>query len=174
MRNASDALIAALDTYANQGGHLMLVYDFGALTTTGFYASPKSRLSSLAGVDYVLYDQLLGNMIGVGPITALGTTFRTLQVAPGKSMVWDAAGTDPVEGISGYVYGFLIYPSFVTQGYLFGHRPGDFAELRSRGGAAQCRIGAGAVRQLATFVPEGPDGWHADARLPALLRQQPG
>lgn len=118
--NASDALIAALDTYANQGGQLMLVYDFGALTTTGFYASPKSRLSSLAGVDYVLYDQLLGNMIGVGPITALGTTLRTLQVPPGKSMVWDAAGTDPVEGISGYVYGFLIYPSFVTQGTYTG------------------------------------------------------
>jgi hypothetical protein len=118
--NASDALIAALETYANQGGQLMLVYDFGALTTTGFYASPKSRLSNLAGVDYVLYDQLLGNMIGVGPITGLGTTLRTIQVAPGKSMVWDASGTDPVEAISGYVYGFLIYPSFVTQGAYSG------------------------------------------------------
>lgn len=118
--NASDALVAALETYANQGGQLMLVYDFGALTTTGFYASPKSRLSNLAGVDYVLYDQLLGNMIGVGPITALGSTLRTLQVPPGKSMVWDASATDPVEGISGYVYGFLIYPSFVTQGTYSG------------------------------------------------------
>lgn len=118
--NASDALIAALETYASQGGQLMLVYDFGALTTTGFYAIPKSRLSNLAGVDYVLYDQLRGNMIGVGPVTSLGTTLRTLQVPPGKSMVWDAGATDPVEGISGYVYGFLIYPSFVTQGAYTG------------------------------------------------------
>ncbi|MBP0633235.1 hypothetical protein J8I32_31090 [Cupriavidus sp. AcVe19-1a] len=118
--NASDALIAALETYTTQGGNLMLVYDFGALTTTGFYAVPKSRLSNLAGVDYVLYDQLLGNMIGVGPITGLGSTLRTLQVPPGKSMVWDAGATDPVEGISGYVYGFLIYPSFVTQGAYTG------------------------------------------------------
>lgn len=118
--NASDALISSLETYANQGGQLMLVYDFGALTTTGFYAPQKSRLSNLAGVDYVLYDQLLGNMIGVGPVTGLGTTLRTLQVAPGKSMVWDATATNPVEGISGYVYGFLIYPSFVTQGTYSG------------------------------------------------------
>ncbi|MFS8978503.1 hypothetical protein PO002_29050 [Cupriavidus necator] len=118
--NASDALIAALETYTSQGGKLMLVYDFGALTTTGFYAPQKSRLSNLAGVDYVLYDQLLGNMIGVGPVTALGTTLRTLQVPPGKSMVWDASTTPPIEGISGYVYGFLIYPSFVTQGTYTG------------------------------------------------------
>ncbi|WP_257993516.1 hypothetical protein [Cupriavidus pauculus] len=117
---ASDALIAALETYANQGGQLMLVYDFGALTPTGFYASPKSRLSNLAGVDYVLYDQLGGNMIGVGPVTALGSTLRTIQVPPGKSMVWDASAADPVEGISGYVYGFLMYPSFVTQGTYAG------------------------------------------------------
>ena len=118
--NASDTLIAALETYANQGGNLMLVYDFGALTTTGFYASPRSRLSNLAGVDYVLYDQLLGNMIGLGPIIGLSSTLRTIQVPPGKSMVWTASNTDPVEGISGYVYGFLTYPSFVTQGTYTG------------------------------------------------------
>lgn len=118
--NASDALIAALETYASQGGNLMLVYDFGALTTTGFYASPRSRLSNLAGVDYVLYDQLLGNMIGLGPIVGLSSTLRTIQVPPGKSMVWTASNSDPVEGISGYVYGFLTYPSFVTQGAYTG------------------------------------------------------
>ncbi|BDB29059.1 polysaccharide deacetylase family protein (plasmid) [Cupriavidus sp. P-10] len=118
--NASDALIAALETYASQGGNLMLVYDFGALTTTGFYAAQRSRLSNLAGVDYVLYDQLLGNMIGLGPVTGLSSTLRTIQVPPGKSMVWSPSTTDPVEGISGYVYGFLIYPSFVTQGTYTG------------------------------------------------------
>lgn len=118
--NASDALVTALETYANQGGNLMLVYDFGALTTTGFYASQRSRLSNLAGVDYVLYDQLLGNMIGLGPVIGRSSTLRTIQVPPGKSMVWTASKTDPVEGISGYVYGFLTYPSFVTQGTYTG------------------------------------------------------
>ncbi len=119
--NASDALVTALETYTNGGGKLMLVYDFGALTTTGFYASPKSRFSNLAGVDYVLYDQLLGNMIGLGPVTGLSSTLRTIQVPPGKSMAWTTTpATDPVEGISGYVYGFLTYPSFVTQGTYTG------------------------------------------------------
>ncbi|MGO4809392.1 hypothetical protein AB4156_07280 [Cupriavidus sp. 2MCAB6] len=119
--NASDALVAALENYTTQGGQVMLVYDFGALTTTGFYSSPRSRLSNLAGVDYVLYDQLGGFMIGLGPITGLSSTLRTIQVAPGKSMVWDnTSTTDPVEGVSGYVYGFLTYPSFVTQGSYTG------------------------------------------------------
>lgn len=169
---ASDALIAALETYTNQGGKLMLVYDFGALTPTGFYAPQKSRLSNLAGVDYVLYDQLLGNMIGVGPITALGTTLRTLQVPPGKSMLWDASTTPPIEGISGYVYGFLIYPSFVTQGTYTGSALitspnfGLVAGLRNW-------LGQRAVRQPAARLPEGTDRRHADARLPALLRRQP-
>ncbi len=119
--NASDALVAALETYTNGGGKLMLVYDFGALTTTGFYASPRSRFSNLAGVDYVLYDQLLGNMIGLGPVTGLSSTLRTIQVPPGKSMAWTTPpATDPVEGISGYAYGFLTYPSYVTQGTYTG------------------------------------------------------
>ncbi|SOZ38912.1 conserved exported protein of unknown function (plasmid) [Cupriavidus neocaledonicus] len=119
--NASDALIAALESYTSLGGKVMLVYDFGALTTTGFYAPQKSRLSNLAGVDYVLYDSLLGNMIGLGPVTGLGSTLRSIQVPPGKSMRWSTASTtDPVEGISGYVYGFLTYPSFVTQGSYSG------------------------------------------------------
>jgi len=119
--NASDALVSALQTYATNGGTLMLVYDFGALTTTGFYAIPKSRLSSLAGVDYVLYDQLRGNMIGLGPVTGLSSTLRTIQVPPGKSMNWGTSGAaDPVQGVSGYVYGFLTYPSFVTQGTYTG------------------------------------------------------
>ncbi len=119
--NASDALVTALENYTTQGGQVMLVYDFGALTTTGFYSSPRSRLSNLAGVDYVLYDQLGGYMIGLGPITGLSSTLRTIQVPPGKSMAWDTtSSTDPVEGVSGYVYGFLTYPSFVTQGIYTG------------------------------------------------------
>ncbi|WP_296228081.1 polysaccharide deacetylase family protein [Ralstonia sp. UBA689] len=119
--NASDSLVAAVETYANQGGKVMLVYDFGALTTTGFYSAGQSRFSNLAGVSYVLYDTLLGNMIGLGPVTGLSSTLRTIQVPPGKSMAWTTtSSTDPVEGISGYVYGFLTYPSFVTQGTYAG------------------------------------------------------
>lgn len=119
--NASDAMVTAIETYANQGGNVMLVYDFGALTTTGFYASQRSRFSNLAGVNYVLYDQYGGNMIGLGPITGLSSTLRAIQVPPGKSMAWTTtSSSDPVEGVSGYVYGFLTYPSYVTQGAYTG------------------------------------------------------
>ncbi|KVE44405.1 polysaccharide deacetylase family protein [Burkholderia sp. BDU5] len=85
---AADALVTAIQNYALNGGHVMLVYDFGVLTSTGFYPIPQSRFSAMAGVSYVLYDSLGGNMIGLGPVTGMGSTLRTLQIPPGKSMTW--------------------------------------------------------------------------------------
>ncbi len=83
---ASDALVAAVQGYVNRGGQAMLVYDFGALTDGGLYAVPKSRLSILAGVDYVLYDELRDRTVGLGPITGFESLFRKIQVPPGKSV----------------------------------------------------------------------------------------
>ena len=83
---ASDALVSALRTYASAGGWLMLVYDFGALTDGGFYAAPTSRLSDLAGIDYLFYDALRDQTAGLGPISGQGSTLRSLQVPPGKSI----------------------------------------------------------------------------------------
>jgi hypothetical protein len=88
---ASDSLIAAIHNYTVAGGKTLLVFDFGALTLSGtvpVYPVPKSRLSSLAGVDYVLYDQLRERTTGLGPITALRSTLRSLLVPPGKSMAF--------------------------------------------------------------------------------------
>ncbi|AJX31523.1 polysaccharide deacetylase family protein [Burkholderia oklahomensis] len=85
---ADDTLLTAIQNYALNGGHVMLVYDFGVLTSTGFYPVPQSRFSAMAGVSYVLYDSLGGNMIGLGPVTGMGSTLRTLQIPPGKSMTW--------------------------------------------------------------------------------------
>lgn len=86
---ASDAIVSAVGDYTQQGGRTMLVFDFGALTLlngTPVYPVPKSRLSGLAGVDYVLYDALRDRTTGLGPVTALRSTLRTLQVPPGKSL----------------------------------------------------------------------------------------
>ena len=86
---ASDAIVGAVRDYTQQGGRTMLVFDFGVLTTlngTPVYPVPKSRLSDLAGVDYVLYDALRDRTTGLGPVTALRSTLRTLQVPPGKSL----------------------------------------------------------------------------------------
>lgn len=88
---ASDSLIAAIQNYTVAGGKSLLVFDFGALTLSGnvpVYPVPKSRLSGLAGVDYVLYDQLRDQTTGLGPITGLRSTLRSLLVPPGKSMAF--------------------------------------------------------------------------------------
>lgn len=90
---ADDTLVSAIHNYALNGGRVMLVYDFGALNAAGFYPIPQSRFSDMAGVNYVLYDSLLGNMIGLGPVTGMGSTLRTLLVPPGKSMAWNSTST---------------------------------------------------------------------------------
>ncbi len=97
---ATDALLEAVKRYTEQGGRSMLVFDFGALTTlsdgTPVYPIPKSRLSGMAGVDYVMYEALRDRTTGLGPVTATRSTLRQLLVPPGKSMPFGglAASTD--------------------------------------------------------------------------------
>ena len=87
---ATDVLLAAVKHYTEQGGRSMLVFDFGALTTlsdgTPVYPVPKSRLSDMAGVDYVMYEALRDRTTGLGPVTATRSTLRSLLVPPGKSL----------------------------------------------------------------------------------------
>ena len=90
---ASDAVVAAVTQYTNLGGKLMLVYDAGALTPTGFYAPGKSRFSALAGVDYTLYDTLRERLVGFGPVVSDAATLDNLRLPPGKYMTWTAPTT---------------------------------------------------------------------------------
>jgi hypothetical protein len=119
---ASDAVVQAVKDYVAGGGDLMLVYDAGVHTADGFYAVPKSRFSDLVGIEYALYSQLGGSTIGSGNIVALQSSWRALRVPPGKSMLYPTAtaDADPVQGLTSYYYGFLNYPSFVTQGNYSG------------------------------------------------------
>lgn len=89
----SDALVSTIQSYVTQGGNILLVYDAGALNPAGFYAVPKSRFSDMVGVDYVLYDQLLDRTVGLGPVTGLVSTLRSLLVGPGKTMPHTASST---------------------------------------------------------------------------------
>ena len=82
----SDALVNAIQSYVTQGGNIMLVFDAGALTDTGFYAIPKSRFSTMVGVDYVLYDALRDQTVGLGPVIGGVSMMRAILVPPGKSM----------------------------------------------------------------------------------------
>ena len=86
---ATDDIVAAVKAYTNAGGKTFLTFDFAALTLNGLgqpvYPIPKSRLSDLAGVDYVLYDKYRDRTTGLGPVVAMTSTLRELLVPPGKS-----------------------------------------------------------------------------------------
>ena len=92
---ASDELVRAVNDYTTAGGSTMLVYDFGMFTLNSnqkpTYSIPRSRLSSLAGVDYALYDALREKSTVVGPVLAMRSTLRELRVPPGKSTAYVAA-----------------------------------------------------------------------------------
>ena len=94
----SDAMVSTIQNYVMQGGNIMLVYDAGALTDTGFYAIPKSRFSTMVGVDYVLYDSLRDRTIGLGPVIGGVSLMRAILVPPGKSMPYTAFGAQVVAG----------------------------------------------------------------------------
>lgn len=98
---ASDSLIEAITRYTAAGGHTMLTFDFGALLPSGFFpVTGGSRLSGLAGVQYVLYDTLLDQTTGFGPIQGLRSSLRQLQVPPGKSLPTAVASTSPTGTLS--------------------------------------------------------------------------
>jgi hypothetical protein len=86
---ATDQLVQAVRDFTSAGGQTLLTFDFAALTRRAdgplVYPIPKSRLSDLAGVDYVLYDKYLDHTVGLGPVTAMRSTLRELLVPPGKS-----------------------------------------------------------------------------------------
>lgn len=191
---ASQALVDAIGGYVSRGGRVMLVFDFAAQDEAGFYpVSGPSRLSSLAGVNYLMYSELGDRTTGLGPFLGTVPQLRRIAVPPGKSTPYTApsstgsvsvdsadssalflakgrdglklynhgqqlkyafierhghnptqmpgilrtftgaisaakvSGTtssatvsDPLEALSGYVYGNLTYPSYVTKGQFLG------------------------------------------------------
>lgn len=130
---ASNDFVVSAQDYVNLGGQLMLVYDAGTLTSKNVYAVPKSRFSTLAGVDYGLYDQLRDKTIATGPVVGISHVLWDLSVAPGKAIPYDPAtsatvpkpmpraianpqNSDDILAVSGYGYGTLRYASFATSG----------------------------------------------------------
>ena len=131
-RFADHALVWAIRNYTAAGGRTLLVFDFAALEPGSFnrqfYSDRRSRLSDLAGVDYILYDELRDRTTAAGPVIATAGTLRNLLVPPGKSIPYTSsqtiakAATPKVDmyAYSGYIRGNLTYPSFVTRGEFQG------------------------------------------------------
>ncbi|QOL48150.1 polysaccharide deacetylase family protein [Massilia litorea] len=175
---AGQPLLDAIQNFVKAGGKAMLVFDFAAQDDAGFYPlSGASRLSQLAGIEYLMYSELGDRTTGLGPIVGTSSQMRRIAVPPGKSSVYTApstttasflaggstslkqynhgqqfkykfvkrrggqatrkpvistrftnaittarvGGSTPapsgtIEAISGYVYGYLTYPSYVTRG----------------------------------------------------------
>ena len=143
-RLADHVLVWAIRNYTAAGGRTMLVFDFAALEPGSFnrqfYSEPRSRLSSVAGVDYILYDELGDRTTASGPVVATRDTLRDVLVPPGKSIPYtpppsSAATAMPqvaplgsnsdtsgsvLHAYSGYMRGNLSYPSFTTRGEFQG------------------------------------------------------
>jgi len=143
-RFADNEVVWAIRNYTVTGGRTLLVFDFAALEPGAFnqqlYAERSSRLSDLAGVEYILYDELLDRTTATGPVVASPAILRDLLVPPGKSIPYvtpqatskPAAskegqpggskddGVSELHAYSGYMRGNLNYSSFVTRGEFRG------------------------------------------------------
>jgi hypothetical protein len=126
-QQASDLLVGALHKYVAGGGDLMLVYDAGAKSLQGFYPGGRSRLSDLAGVDYVLYQPLRDKMIQPDDVSGTIPVMKQLRVPPGKYFPFSLpvpeasdSNKDIAVQLRRYEYGSLEYPSFVTSGSYTG------------------------------------------------------
>ena len=136
---ASDTLIEAVRSYTRAGGQTLLSFDFGALTLMGdvpVYPVPKSRLSDLAGVDYVLYDSLRERTTGLGPVVGRRSTLRALLVPPGKSMPYDAGATTALVAAAGSSDNTALYlpTSQVDPGGARGFDAQQYAQMRYASG----------------------------------------
>jgi peptidoglycan/xylan/chitin deacetylase (PgdA/CDA1 family) len=128
-RSANDVLIGELYRYVHAGGNLMVVYDACTWDLNGRFPAGDSRLSSLVGVHYALYDRYLTSTMEPAQITGTGAAMREIGIPPGsfvpvdgrgKLELWHAvAARDEINSryaFSAYQYGDVSYPVFRTVG----------------------------------------------------------
>jgi peptidoglycan/xylan/chitin deacetylase (PgdA/CDA1 family) len=114
-RRASGLLIDMLQGYASGGGRVFVAFDAGVLdATTDSYASDRSRLSRLVGVDYALYGTQRDDTITTGAVYGSHESARLLGIQPGKLDFKFAAYPDLGE-LSTYGYPRLIHSFFRTK-----------------------------------------------------------
>ena len=128
-RSANDAVIGALYRFVHNGGQVMIVYDAATWDLNGRYQRNESRLSSLVGVHYALYDQFRANSILWSAVRGTAEAMDGLEIPPGKfiplsrrndKISWEpvsaGAKKDAEYTFSRYQFGELTYPSFRTTG----------------------------------------------------------
>ena len=143
-RSANDVLIAELYRYVREGGNLMVVYDAGTWDLNGRFLPGESRLSSLVGVNYALYDRYGTATMGPEQVIGTASAMQELGIPPGSYAEVDSSGklarwqpvaerseNDDRYGFATYLYGAVDYPVFRTLGNFDGE-----VLLRSKHGLA--------------------------------------
>jgi len=113
---ASSVLLERLENFVRSGGWLFPVFDAATHTERGAWY-PVAPLSTLVGVEYARYADLRDGTLRSGHLVGTPEALREIEVPPGKSMPELPGG---LRAISGYHYGQLTYPSFVTRGAFTG------------------------------------------------------
>jgi hypothetical protein len=147
-REANDVLIGELYRYVREGGNLMVVYDACTFDLNGRFPPGDSRLSSLVGVRYALYDLYDASTMVPAQVVGASATMRELGIPPGSFVPMDSAGkllrwhtiaqtdaTDTRFAFETYEYGAVDYPVFRTLGgydgqVLLQSKPGVAAGYR--------------------------------------------
>ncbi len=112
----SDRAVAALSSYVQDGGRLLVCFDAGTRRAEdGSYSALRSRLSGLTGVSYALYAQRREAMFARDVVLLSPDGAKTLAVQPGK-----AEATPSGLELQTYGYDHLLYPQFVTEGAVDG------------------------------------------------------
>jgi hypothetical protein len=122
-RRVDDSVAALLRDYVSDGGRLMLVYDGGLLTSTGFYSRGRSRFSELAGVEYGMY-QALGKATATRSriARAQASDMKQLHIPPGR-FASETLTFPPQDGASDY-------PALI---FDYSKQPQSFATIVTRG-----------------------------------------
>nr|WP_315244012.1 polysaccharide deacetylase family protein [uncultured Albidiferax sp.] len=131
-RHMNSALVAHLEERVRAGAQLMLVHDAGVSDMDGNYHPVQSRLSTLAGVGYALYEKLGPSMLSEQVAWVDGAAVPWLRLPPGKLMreggesplvsTQPAPQADEELAVVSYNYGRLRYPVFATTGSYSGQR----------------------------------------------------
>jgi peptidoglycan/xylan/chitin deacetylase (PgdA/CDA1 family) len=172
-RTANDVLIGELYRYVRAGGNLMVVYDACTWDLNGRFPPGDSRLSSLVGVPYALYDRYTTSTMEPAQVTGTFAAMRDLGIPPGSFAPIDGNGKlarwrpvaerDSSEGRIGfatYLYGAVDYPVFRTLGDFDGE-----VLLKSKRGLAAGYRKEGLGQVLFVNLPLGYLGSRTDGLL---------
>ena len=120
-RRMGDAFVEHMLGYVRGGGHLMLVYDAGALNQQGGYPEPGSRFSELVGLQMIEYGRMREALNRSITLHGQPELFRALHVPPGRYRE-EEGSPDGRAVVTGYKYDELSYPSLATRGSFPGQK----------------------------------------------------